>query len=153
MGIIIALVVLGIILLLAEILIIPGFAVTGILGVLSLGASCWYGYDHFGPTAGTVILIIDILLVIGFLIFALRSKTWKKITLNTNIDSKVDSQPENKGIGPQSEGITTSRLNPMGRARFNDKETEVRSLDGIIDSKTPIIVSYIEDEKIFVVKK
>ncbi|MDD2293520.1 MAG: NfeD family protein [Bacteroidales bacterium] len=153
MGLIITLIVLGIILIIAEILIIPGFAITGILGVISLGASCYFGFNYYGQTGGIIVLIVDILLITCFIFFALRSKTWKKISLNTNIDSKVDSQPEEKGIEAKSEGVTVTRLNPMGRARFGDKETEVRSLDGIIDPKTEIVVAYIENEKIFVNKK
>jgi len=44
MGLIIALVLVGLVLILAEILLIPGVGVAGILGLLSLGGSCYYSF-------------------------------------------------------------------------------------------------------------
>ena len=44
MGLIITLILVGIVLMIAEILLIPGVGVAGILGLLSLGGSCWYAF-------------------------------------------------------------------------------------------------------------
>ncbi|MFA5324570.1 MAG: serine protease [Bacteroidales bacterium] len=153
MALIITLIILGIILIIAEILIIPGFAITGILGVISLVFSCYFGFQTYGQLGGVIIIAINIILITSFVVIILKAKTWKKISLSTNIDSKVDTQPEEKGIKPKMEGKTITRLNPMGRARISDIDVEVRSIDGIIDPKTDIEVAYIEEEKIFVKKK
>ncbi|MDD2594300.1 MAG: nodulation efficiency protein D (NfeD) [Bacteroidales bacterium] len=153
MALIITLIVLGIVLIIAEILIIPGFAVIGILGLCSLVASCYFGFANYGETGGIITIAVNIVLLIFFVIFSLKSKTWKKLSLSTNIDSKVDTKPQEKGITPGTEGITITRLNPMGRARINDLDVEVRSIDGIIDPNETIVVAYLEDERILIKKK
>lgn len=143
---------LGIILILLEVLVIPGFAFTGILGLCSLTASCYFGFEFFGTVGGVITILLNIILVVGFLIFVLRSNTWRKATLDTNITSTVDTLPENKGIIVGLKGIAVTRLAPMGRARFGEVEVEVRSDDGFLDQKCAIEVSRIDGEKIFVVK-
>ena len=62
MGPIIILIVVGLLLLLVETLLIPGFAVTGILGICSLGAACWLAFTRLGNTAGIIVTIVCILL-------------------------------------------------------------------------------------------
>ena len=45
MGLIVTLIIVGLILIFAEVLIIPGVGVAGILGLLSLGGSCFYAFS------------------------------------------------------------------------------------------------------------
>ena len=90
MGPIIILIVVGLILLLVETLLIPGFAVTGILGLCSMAAACWLAFTNIGNTAGIIVTVVCILLATALLVWVMRSSTWKKATLNTKIDSKVD---------------------------------------------------------------
>ena len=51
--------VLGIILLIAEVFIIPGFGIAGISGALFFGGSVWYAYEQIGTTAGNITLLIS----------------------------------------------------------------------------------------------
>ena len=88
------LVIVGLLLLGIELLVIPGFGVVGILGIVSFVCSCYFSFATFGVTAGVAVLIAEIVLVSAFIVLVLRSKTWRKITLNTNIDSKVDELPQ-----------------------------------------------------------
>lgn len=151
MGPIILLILLGLILLLVETLLLPGFFFTGILGVLSLAAACYFGFVNFGNTGGIVTIIICVIVAAAFMVWILRSKTWKKATLNTEIKASVDQRPKDKGIAVGMPGVTTTRLNPMGRVRFdNGEEAEVHSLDGLIEARTAVRVAEIEEEKIFV---
>ena len=55
MGFIITLILVGLVLMFAEILIIPGVGVAGILGLLSLGGSCFYAFYEFGNTVGAIV--------------------------------------------------------------------------------------------------
>jgi membrane-bound ClpP family serine protease len=151
MGPIILLILLGLILLLVETLLLPGFFFTGILGVLSLAAACYFGFVNFGNTGGILTVIISVAVAAAFMVWILRSKTWKKATLNTEIKASVDQRPLDKGISAGMKGSTTTRLNPMGRVRFdNGEEAEVHSLDGLIEARSKVVVSQIEEEKIFV---
>ena len=151
MGPIILLILLGLILLLVETLLLPGFFFTGILGVLSLAAACYFGFVNFGNTGGIITVIISVLVAAAFMVWILRSKTWKKATLNTEIKATVDQRPVDKGITAGMKGVAQTRLNPMGRVRFdNGEEAEVHSLDGLIDARKNVVVEQVDEEKIFV---
>ena len=150
MALIITLILLGIILLLVEILLIPGFAVTGILGLASLAGSCYFAFTEYGAVGGTITIAVNIALIVLFLVYALRAKTWKRLSLHTEINSKADKKPEEKGIEPGQKGIAMTRLNPMGKARINNIVLEVKSMDGFIDNDRTIEVAYIEDNQVIV---
>ena len=151
MGPIILLILLGLILLLVETLLLPGFFFTGILGVISLAAACYFGFVNYGNTGGIITVIISVLVAAAFMVWILRSKTWKKATLNTEIKATVDQRPADKGITPGMKGVAQTRLNPMGRVRFdNGEEAEVHSLDGLIDARKNVVVEQVDEEKIFV---
>lgn len=153
MGPVILLILLGILLILVETLLLPGFAITGILGICSVAAACWLAFTNNGTTAGIITILICIVLVTALIVFVLKSKTWKKATLNTNITSRTDANPEDKGIAVGDKGMTLTRLNPMGKARFGNVDVEVRSDEGYIDVHQQIYVRSIEGEKLFVGKQ
>ena len=153
MGPIIILIAVGLLLLLVETLLIPGFAVTGILGIASLGAACYLAFTRLGTTAGIIVTVVCILLAAALLIWVLRSSTWKKATLNTNIDAKVDVNADQKTVAVGTKGTAVTRLAPMGMVRFEDgSKAEVNSIDGFIDPGAEVVVDSINGEKIFIKK-
>ena len=113
-GLIIMLIVLGIILILVEILLIPGFA-SPAFSVWIPVLACYFGFTHLGPRAGVIIIVGEVILLSVLLYYALRQNL-EKLSLHTNIDSKVDEHPETKGLTAGMEG-SHHRLNPMGRAK------------------------------------
>ncbi|HNR27385.1 MAG TPA: NfeD family protein [Bacteroidales bacterium] len=150
MGLIITLIILGLLLIIAEMTIIPGFGITGILGLASFIGAIVMAFTQFGSTVGFIVLFASLILCGILLFFVLRAKTWRKITLKQNIDHKAIPSPEEKGITVGMEGISLTRLNPAGNGRFGDVTIEVRSSQGLIQAKTPIKVVYIEGLSIFV---
>ena len=80
----------------------------------------------------------------------LRSKAWKKITLQTNIDSRIDQAPQNKGIKVGTTGIALTRLAPAGQAQLGDVVVEVFSRDSIVAAGSMVEVVEVCDNKIFV---
>lgn len=148
MGLIITLILVGLILLFAEILLIPGVGIAGILGLLSMGGSCAYAFVEFGNQTGAVVTAVVVVLIVVLTIWVLRAKTWKRLTLETNIDAKAVVPEVLVTIGDR--GRSTTRLAPMGMARFGDSTLEVTSFEGIIDSGTEVEVTAIEDYKIYV---
>ncbi len=149
-ALIITLILLGLILLVAELLIIPGFGIAGILGLVSMTASCWIAFDAYGYTAGLSAITANILLTIIVVVFTLRSKTWKRLSLKTNIESKVDTSPGKKGITLGMTGTTLTRLAPGGHARIGDLTAEVFTRDSLIEPGKPVDVCEIEGNRIFV---
>ena len=149
-ALIITLIILGLLLLGAEILIIPGFGIAGILGMAAFIASSYIAFSIYGVWAGFTAIAVNVILVIVFIILSLRSKTWKKATLNTDIDSKVDAPAENKGLGVGMRGVTLTRLAPGGNARFGDITVEVFSRYELVETGCEIEISDLSNNKIFV---
>ena len=146
MGLTITLILVGIILILAELLIIPGVGVAGILGILSICGASWYSFAFIGPLAGTIVTVFNGATLSVLTFFALRSRTWKKFELNTVIEKKESGINVNVG----DRGRTVTRLAPMGTASISDTRMEVTALEGMIDAGTEIEVAHIEKNKIYV---
>jgi len=149
---IISLILVGIILLLLEILVIPGATVVGIAGGGMIAAGVYFAFSDYGAWAGALTLLGALIISIVSIVLALRSKTWNKAALDTEIDGKVNViDPESIHVG--DEGVTVSRLNPFGKALFNDNYFEVVSKDNLIDPNQQIIVVKIDGNKIIVKQK
>lgn len=149
MGFIIVLILVGLVLIFAEILLIPGVGIAGVLGLLSMGGSCFYAFHELGTTTGIIVTAVNAVLIVGLTIWVLRAKTWKKFTLNTNIDSKAFSL-EGAKIAIGDRGKTITRLAPMGTVRFGEDTYEAKALEGMIDPGTEVEIVLIEDNKIYV---
>jgi hypothetical protein len=83
-------------------------------------------------------------------VLALRAKTWRKLSLTTEIDSKSDSTPQEKGIEVGMEGLSLTRLAPMGKVLLGTHSVEATSIEGIIDPQKSVIVTQIIENKIYV---
>lgn len=150
MLLIITLILVGLILLGIELLIIPGFGVSGILGLLSIVGAIFFAFYQFGETTGLIVLGVTLLSSVIFTWLILRSKTWKNMGLKNSISSKVDINPNDKGLHIGQKGLSLSRIAPMGRARFGSVDTEVSSLGGIIPNSKEVEIISFEDNKIYV---
>lgn len=147
MGLIISLIIIGLLLLFAEILLIPGVGFAGILGLVSLGGSCFYAFNQMGGTVGAIVTAVNVALVVGLSIYVLRAKTWKRLSLDTNINSKAVADT---GLAVGDRGVTVSRLAPMGSVRFDTELVEVKALEGFVDPEVEVEVVLMEDGKIYV---
>lgn len=147
MGLIISLIIIGLLLLFAEILLIPGVGIAGILGLVSIGGSCFYAFNQMGGTVGAIVTAVNVALVVGLSIYVLRAKTWKRLSLDTNIDSKAVADT---GLAVGDRGVTVSRLAPMGSVRFDTELVEVKALEGFVDPEVEVEIVLMEDGKIYV---
>ena len=148
MGLVISLIIIGLLLVFAEILIIPGVGVAGILGLAAMAGSCVYAFMEMGQTAGIVITAVNSVLLVLITIWVLRAKTWQRLALQTNIDAKA-IVPE-ADVVPGTVGVTVTRLAPMGTARFGDLRLEVTAREGIIDPGVEVEVVEVDGIKVYV---
>ena len=148
MGFIITLILVGLVLIFAEILLIPGIGVAGILGLLSIGGSCVYAFYEISTTAGVIVTAVNAALLVALTIWVLRAKTWKRLTLETTVEGKAVSTETTISVGDR--GVAVSRLAPMGTVRFGEDVVEVKALEGMIDSAVEVEVVMIEDNRIYV---
>lgn len=151
-GVIITLIILGIILLLVEFLVIPGVTVAGIAGTLLIVGGVISGYYYQEPPVGNYITLGTVVIIIILFITAFKTKTWQKIGLKSSINSHSgEDVAEIYKVG--DEGVTVSRLAPIGKVMINDNLVEARSLGGFIDPNTPIVIIRTEKNKLFVEQK
>jgi membrane-bound ClpP family serine protease len=147
--IIIILIVIGLALMVVEVVVLPGITVAGIAGVLLIGCSIFFTYKWFGNTAGTIALIGTSLSFIVFLIYALRAKTWDRLSLHSEIDSRVNVVDTNH-IKPGDKGKTVSRLAPIGKIIIHDQIMKGKSEFGLIDENREIEVVHVNESTIIV---
>ncbi|MDD4747344.1 MAG: NfeD family protein [Salinivirgaceae bacterium] len=146
---IILLILAGLVLLLLEVLVIPGTTVAGVIGFGLLGGGIYIAFNTYGTNAGVASIAATLIITIIVFITAFRSGTWKKLMLNSAIESKIENF-EGKIPNIGDEGITLTRLAPMGKVLVNDVEYEAISLNSFVDPKSTIVVSGIESNKIIV---
>ncbi|MCL2027686.1 MAG: nodulation efficiency protein D (NfeD) [Bacteroidales bacterium] len=145
----ISLLVFGFILFIVELFVVPGTSVVGIAGIVAVVYGLVRIFTDMGNTAGWIALIAVVAICSVITTWFVRTKSWKKITLNDELAAKVNVVDEQK-IKVGDEGKALSRLVPMGQADFGGETYEVHSTDGFIDQKTSIKVVKIEGSKIFV---
>ncbi len=148
-AVIITLILVGMILVVLEILVIPGVGITGILGFLLMVAGVWTAYARNGSSAGNATLLITILVSTLSMIVILRSKTWKRAQLKTAVSGKVRTF-DTLNLKPGMQGETVSRCAPMGKAVFNGHHVEVDAGTSFLGTGTKVEITRIEGNKIFI---
>jgi membrane-bound ClpP family serine protease len=145
-------IIIGLLFLVLEILVIPGVGVAGVIGFILIAIGVWQAYVGYGVITGHIVLSGTFVLTVLTLMISLRSKTWKKLQLAAEIDSRVNVIDSDK-IKEGDTGKTISRLAPMGKAIINDEFYEVRTDGSFIDQNIEIVVVKIDRNKIFVKQK
>ena len=145
------LVMLGILLLIAEVAFIPGVGVTGVLGVLSMLCAVAYAFS-IQPLVGWLVLAVVALSVVVLIIWAVYGKSIDKMALKKSIDSSVQN-PDSSALAVGDEGVAVTRLALVGEADFGGLQLEVSSACGFIDEGEAVCVARIADGTIYVRRK
>lgn len=135
-------------LLLVEIFLIPGVGLVGIFaGILFSGAGLYLIWSGQFWLAVIFAVLSILLFLLGFYILSQR-KVISKIELDKNIDEVAVKLPEGVEIGDRGKAL--SRLALGGKVEVNGKIFEATSESGLVDEQSPIYVSRVEKDKIFV---
>jgi membrane-bound ClpP family serine protease len=121
----IGLIILGVFLLIVEFLLVPGITIAGIGGIALIIAGVFFAYHDHRVVTGHYTLLGTFILLIATTLYVFRAKTWKRITLEDDIDSKVDNIPENT-ISKGDVGKTISRLAPIGKIEIKGLYLEAK---------------------------
>lgn len=148
--IIVFLMLVAIVLILLEIFLLPGITIAGVGGFLFAASGVIYAYT-VGDTAGHITLFLSLISFGGAFVWLLRSRSFNKVALNTDVDSKLTSSRD-LDIKPGDAGITLSRLAPVGKARFNGITVEAKSMDELIDENTPVEIVRVDGYNVLVKK-
>lgn len=146
-GVVIGLLLLGILLLLVEILFVPGTTIVGIGGVILLGIGVYLAYAMISTSAGHLSLAGSVALVFLSLIVLLKGQTWKRMALDTKVEGKgVENISALVAVGDRGRAI--SRLNPIGKALINDQLLEVATAGEFVDSEQEVEVVKVEQNRV-----
>lgn len=148
--IIVFLMLVAIVLILLEIFLLPGITIAGVGGFLFAASGVIYAYT-VGDTAGHITLFLSLITFGGAFVWLLRSRSFNRVALNTDVDSKLTSSRD-LDIKPGDAGITLSRLAPVGKARFNGITVEAKSMDELIDENTPVEIVRVDGYNVLVKK-
>ncbi len=147
--IIISLITIGLVLLVVEVIFIPGTTVVGILGVIFMAVGVVISYRHFGNDVGLYVLLGAGTSTVAAVIYSFRSGAWDKFSLKDAINSRV-----NEGLTDQlsvgDEGTTVSTLRPFGKAEFKNELFEVRTTGHYLKPGTRVRIVSIDGLQILV---
>lgn len=151
--VVLAVIFLGILFMMIEIFLLPGISIAGIAGAIFIIGGITYSYMFISGTAGNITLAASAVALGGTFFGLLKSKSLRKISLETNIESSVDNSNLLK-ISVGDTGTSISRLNPIGKVLINDVEAEGKSFDGeYIEEDTEIEVVKVETYNVLVKRK
>ena len=152
---------LGLILVGLEIFFIPGFGITGILGIIALmgglglsligsGATWGFMLSALGQVALSILVAIIATLIL--LRYFPRLPFGKRLILETNLQAQegYESSPaaDHRWLGKQ--GLAVSDLRPSGIARFDGERVDVVSDGTFIQAGQPLEVVRIDGNRVVV---
>lgn len=140
----------GLILLLVEIFVLPGFGVAGVAGMVALLMSIFLSLVGRVPTSGDVLIALNILagamIIVGFAGWQLikrlpADRRARKLLHNEELTRElgyVSARRRDDLIG--LEGVTLTDLRPAGTARIVDEKVDVVSDGAWVPAGTPVRV-------------
>lgn len=156
-----ALIGVGILLLALELLVIPGFGIAGILGILALLFGLGFSLVGAGTTVSAVLtslgqamisFVVAIVVLLVLLRFAPRLPFARGIVLQTALAAEGarlgDAEPALVGVG--SMGIAESPLRPAGVALFGGRRVDVVSEGSFIPAGSSLEVTRQDGNRIVV---
>jgi len=144
-----ALILVGLVLIVIEVLFIPGTTVVGLVGFIFVVAGIWLSFNYFGTEWGWITLTGSSVVAVGILYLAFRTNAWARFSLRSSIQSKVnEGQHDSLSVGMT--GQTASVLRPMGNAEIQGTLYELRTTGESVDSGRPMRIIRISENKIVV---
>jgi membrane-bound serine protease (ClpP class) len=140
----------GLILVLAEVFVFPGFGVAGVLGGVAILASIFLSMIGSMPTQQDLMTALTVILVsLALTVFMAwqlirrlpEDRRAKRILLQTSTSREegyISGSARSELVG--TEGIATTDLRPAGTAQFGDEYVDVVSEGGWVMAGTPIRV-------------
>ena len=140
----------GLLFLVAELVLLPGVSIGAILALVCYGSSIYLAFRDLGPVAGSVVVLVILVLSLIATVVSLRAKTWQRFSLKQKINSSsMPTLPEQE-LGVGDRGTTLSRLSPMGKIEVKGRTYEAKSLGAYVDPRKEIEVVGFENFSVIV---
>ncbi len=147
---IILLILLGLLFLVAELLLLPGISVGGVLALVCGGVSIWLGFRDFGTQGGCITIVVVVLLALLVTVVSLRSRTWRRFSLDQRIGSSSMPVLPAEELRAGDRGTTLSRLSPMGKVEIGGRTYEAKSTGAYVDPQREVEVVGFENFSVIV---
>jgi len=144
----------GLILIVLEIFVIPGFGITGILGILSVFASLVMASPNFNQAVLTLggSLLAAILIIIITLRNKKTRKVWSKLILSHKLGTQEGYVSHDESltayVGKRGKALTI--LRPAGTAEIEGKRLDVVTLGEFIEANSGVEVVLVEGTRVVV---
>jgi len=146
---VISLILFGLILLVVEIIFIPGTTVVGLVGFVIMAVGVGLSFNYFGSTTGWSTMAGASVTSGLVLYYSFKSNVWGRFALKSTSSSKVN-EGEVEELSPGQEGIALSALRPVGKAELANRTYEVKTIGSFVDAGTKIRIIKILSNQIFV---
>lgn len=146
---VITLIVFGLMLIIVEIIFVPGTTLVGVAGFVLLAIGVGLSFNYFGSEMGWITLGGSAVVTGLMLYYSFRTNVWSRFALKSSMDSKVnEGELDQFQVG--QEGVAISALRPIGKADIGSKSIEVKTLGGYLDSGTKVRIIKIVSNQIIV---
>ncbi len=148
-GLVVALMVLGFLLLGAEVFVIPGFGVAGVLGLAALGGGVVVAWSSFGSGVGFMLLLGSLAGTVVLVLLFLRSRVGQRLELGDTLeDTSAVSDESRRLLGHV--GVAVTPLRPSGAAEFGEERLEVETEGEYILAGRKVLVTAVKMGRVVV---
>ncbi len=146
---IVVLILLALLFLLAELVLLPGVTIAGIIALVCGGSAIYLSFVDFGTQVGWIVVAAEVVLSCLTIVLSLRSKTWQRFALRQQVTSAA-SEPIESRVAIGKRGKTLSRLSPMGKVEIEGQIYEAKLLSGYADPHCEVEVVGYENSNVVV---
>jgi membrane-bound ClpP family serine protease len=150
LGIVIAIILIGLLLIFLEIFLIPGTTLFGVVGGIALLIGVVMVYSYYGSKWGNITLLASSLSVAISVVLGFKVIQSNKLAMKAEIDGRVNELENAEELQIGARGITVTELRPIGKAVFAHKKLEVSSTGDYIHRETEVEIIQISGNKIIV---
>ena len=157
----------GLLLLLLEVFVIPGFGIAGISGAVLMAASLFIGLlENFSVTPGsfdlhvvsnaTLTFILAIAAAIGIIVFLSSKYAPKALSIHSELTHCQDVEDGYIGVDTKPallvgrNGVAETDMRPGGKVNVNGETYDAISLKGFIEAGTEVTVRRYENAQLYV---
>ena len=148
----IVLLVVGILLLLIEVAIIPGFGVAGVFGLFLLGIGTFMVWGMFGATMGALSLALSIIISMAVVWLFFKSRASRRLVREEKITGDSSDVPSLTHLVGRR-GVVVKPLRPSGVVEVDGAPYDVVSQGQFIDQGTAVVVIRISTNSLVVEKE
>jgi len=144
-----ALIFFGILLVIAEIIFVPGTTLVGVVGVVFMIAGVVSSFSYFGQQGGWITMGGTAVASAVVVYYSFKANVWGRFSLKTASQGKVN-EGELDGLTIGLEGLAISALRPSGKAEIDGKTYEVKTLGAFADAGTKLRIIKVNTNQIIV---